>query len=208
VAGDVSRIVDIGDKSFNGYERNVLFRNLGPAGGDTARGAAGAAAHRFVDAGHVSGADRIEDGRAVGAADFDLDGDLDLVIQNHDNVSRLLINHGEKGNWLELRLQGTRSNRDAVGARVRIRHGARTQTREVHCGAGHLSSHSLVVHFGLGAHDRADEVTIDWPSGVRQALADIRANQRLHVTEPEPWQQSPLLQGNAAGRAPGRTPGA
>jgi hypothetical protein len=80
-------------------------------------------------------------------------------------------------------LEGTRSNRDAVGARVRVRTGVSWQTRVVTAGSGYLSSSSLRQHFGLGSATRVDEVVIDWPSGERTELRDLEVNRLHRVTE-------------------------
>lgn len=165
---------DIGDASLNGYEKNALFWNQGDG--------------RFVDVGFLSGANRIEDGRGVAVADFDQDGRLDLLLQNLDKPAVLLMGRGEAGHWLQLALTGTESNRDAVGAVVMARIGDTLQTRQVTAGSGFLSSSSPVVHFGLGDALAVDSVEIRWPSGRRQVLRDVAADQRLRIVEaaPEP----------------------
>jgi hypothetical protein len=162
---------DIGDASLNGYERNVLFWNQG--GG------------RFVDVAFLAGANRIEDGRGVAVADFDRDGRLDLVLQNLDKPAVLLMGRGDAGNHLALELEGTRSNRDALGAVVTVHVGATTQVREVRAGTGFISSSSPVLHFGLGEASAVDSLEIRWPSGERQVLTGVAANQKLRVTEPQ-----------------------
>src|SRR5262249_59994773 len=85
--------------------------------------------------------------------------------------------------WLELRLVGTRSNRDAVGARVRVRTGAGWQTRVVGAGSGYLSGQSLVQHLGLGRYREASEVTVEWPSAERTDLGALAADARYTVVE-------------------------
>lgn len=96
------------------------------------------------------------------------------------------MGRGEAGNWLQLDLEGTRSNRDAVGAVATIRTGDRRQVRQVAASGGFLSSSSPVLHFGLGDATAVDEVEIRWPSGERQTLAPVAANQRLSIREPTP----------------------
>lgn len=154
----------------NGYERNALFHGRGEAG--------------FASVAYLCGADRVEDGRSVGVSDLDSDGDLDLVLQNYNMESCLLINQHQTGNWLRLRLHGVVSNRDAIGSRVLIRHGERRQTREVQCGSGYLACQTLAVHFGLGDSSRIDRLDIYWPSGRHQVLEDIGVNQQLELVEP------------------------
>ncbi len=161
---------DVGDASLNGYERNALFWNRGEG--------------RFVDVGYLTGSNRIEDGRGVAVADFDRDGRLDLVVQNLDRPAVLLMGSGVVGNWLQVDLEGTRSNRDAVGAIATLRIGDRRQVRQVAAGSGYLASSSQVLHFGLGAAQTVDELEIHWPSGVEQRFEGLRANQRLSIAEP------------------------
>lgn len=139
---------------------------------------------RFEDVAYLTGTNRIEDGRGVAVADFDRDGRLDLLLQNLDKPAVLLMGRGETGHWLQLALRGTRSNRDALGAIVTARTGDALQTRQVAAGSGFLSSSSPVVHFGLGEARHVDLLEIRWPSGERQVLRDVAANQRLEIVEP------------------------
>ena len=83
-------------------------------------------------------------------ADFDGDGFLDLLVANYDQPPALLKNTGNANRWLQVRLVGTRSNRDGIGARLTLSAGGREQTRAVLSGTSFLSQHSLVAHFGLG----------------------------------------------------------
>ena len=161
--------LNIGQHSLNGRERNCLFRNNGDG--------------TFLDVGYVAGADRVEDGRGLSIFDYDADGRLDLVIRNYRQPAELLHNVGPARHWIELRLVGTRSNRDAVGARVRVRTAAGWQTREVHAGSAYLSGQSLVQHFGLGPAAVASQVDIVWPSGGRTVLHDLAADRRHVVVE-------------------------
>jgi enediyne biosynthesis protein E4 len=162
-------MVDIGQHSLNGYERNVLFRNEG--GG------------RFTDVAWVNGADRVEDGRGLAVFDYDRDGRLDLLLRNYRQPAELLHNQAPARHWIELALIGTRSNRDAVGAVVRVRSAAGTQTRVVSAGSGYLSASSKVQHVGLGDATRADDVTVAWPSGATSALGPLAADRRWTVVE-------------------------
>lgn len=133
--------------------------------------------------GAVSGSDLQDDARGLGIADIDSDGDLDFVIQNYGRPAAILVNHGKKGNALQVRLRGVESNRSAIGAKLTLRTGDRTQTREVVCGAGYLSSQTKMVHFGLGEAQSVDELRVRWPSGRLQEFRDIAANRRLHIVE-------------------------
>ena len=160
---------DLGEASLNGRERNALFRNRGDGG--------------FDDVGHLTGAARVEDGRSVAVADFDRDGRLDLAIQNLDAPAALLMGRGQTGHWLQVRLVGSASNRDAIGASAVAHVGGRRMLRQVAAGSGFLSSSSKWLHFGLGAAERVERLEILWPSGTRQVLRDVAAGQRLVVRE-------------------------
>jgi hypothetical protein len=165
------QLVSIGEHSLNGKERDCLFRNNGDG--------------TFTDVAFVNRADRIEDGRGVSVLDYDQDGGIDFVLRNYKQPAQLLHNTGGSGHWLELKLVGTRSNRDAVGARVTLSAGGQQQTREVHAGSGYLSGSSLVQHFGLGDATQIEAITVRWPSGTETTLGTLRADQRLMLREGE-----------------------
>jgi hypothetical protein len=162
-------LLDIGNHSLNGREHNVLFRNNGEGA--------------FNEVGWVNGADRVEDGRGMAVLDSDLDGRLDIVLRNFHQAAGLLQNRRGSGHWVGFELEGTRSNRDAVGARIRVRSGDRWQTRVVTAGSGYLSGSSLRQHFGLGNATHIDEVVIDWPSGERSELRDLEVDRMHRVSE-------------------------
>ncbi len=124
-------------------------------------------------------------GRGLALADYDNDGDIDAFILNIDQNSMLVQNDGgNKGNWLELDLSGSRSNRDALGAKVTVRTGQFLQFDEKKSGTSYLSQCDPRMHFGLGNAARVDEVRIKWPNGVVQDLKDVKANQVLKLSEP------------------------
>jgi hypothetical protein len=162
-------LLNVGSHSLNGRENNVLFRNNGDGA--------------FSGVGWVNGADRIEDGRGLAVLDADSDGRLDIVLRNFYQAAGLLQNRRGSGHWIGFELEGTRSNRDAVGARIRVRSGELWQTRVVTTGSGYLSSSSLRQHFGLGNATRVDEVVIDWPSGERSELRDLEVDRLHRVSE-------------------------
>jgi hypothetical protein len=166
--------VRVGENSLNGNERNVLLRNVGEREN---------ALPQLIDAAYVSGVDRIEDGRGVGIIDVDSNGRLDLVVQNAENDAVLLVNQGPAGHWLGVRLQGTISNRDAIGARVEARVGQRTIMREVTTTGGYISGRSLFCHFGLGAATTVDELIVTWPVGGVPRLYDVAVDRVLHLVE-------------------------
>lgn len=123
--------------------------------------------------------------RGATAGDFDNDGDLDLFVLNIDQPSMLLRNDGGNArNWLMLDLEGTQSNRSAIGARVTVHTGGLIQVAETMTGTGYLSQNDPRLHFGLDAFTRVDTLTVRWPSGRVQRLTDIPAGQVLKIMEP------------------------
>lgn len=123
-------------------------------------------------------------GRGVAAADYDADGDVDLLIVNSGEKPRLLQNNGgNKLNWLHIRTVGVESNRDGIGTRIKVITGDTHQIRGVASGSSYLSQHSPEVEFGLGNHKIVDKIILEWPSGTEQTLTNIAVNQMLIITE-------------------------
>jgi len=123
-------------------------------------------------------------GRGVAFADFDNDGNMDLVVANNGDPPLLLHNSGGTGNhFLNFKLVGSRSNRDAMGARVRLRAGGISQIREIAGGGSYLSQSDLRAHFGLGHNTRADEVEVSWPSGQHQVFRNVGADKFYLIVE-------------------------
>jgi hypothetical protein len=121
-------------------------------------------------------------GAAIG--DFNHDGKLDVVVTALSARAELWINDYPDGNhWLELALQGGKSNRDAIGTRVRVMAGGRTQFNYVTTASGYASSSAGPLHFGLGAAKLADEIEIRWPSGVVQKVKNIQVDRIVHIKE-------------------------
>jgi hypothetical protein len=149
---DVNNWPAIGAMSWSGYQKKKLFRNLG--------------AQSFKEMAAAAGVDNDRDGRGIGVADLDNDGRLDLYQTNANQPSLLYRNVSPTaGHWLELKLVGTASNRDAVGARATVRIGGATLIREVNGGNGYASQSTRRLHFGLGAATKIDALEIRWPSG-------------------------------------------
>ena len=125
---------------------------------------------------------RVSRGAAIG--DFDNDGDLDILISNNGQAPQLLRNDGGNANhWFQLLLIGTRSNRDAVGARVKVTAGDLVLYDEKKGGMSYQSAQDPRVHFGLGQHPTVEEVEIKWPSGELTKLTNIKSDQILAIEE-------------------------
>ncbi len=116
-------------------------------------------------------------GRGAAFADFDNDGNLDVVVANNGDPPLLLHNSGGTGNhFINFKLAGKKSNRDAMGARLRLKAGGLSQIREIAGGGSYLSQSDLRAHFGLGRNVKADSLEIAWPSGARQTFHNIPAD--------------------------------
>jgi hypothetical protein len=125
-------------------------------------------------------------GRGSAFADIDGDGDLDVVLTQIGGPPLLLRNDQQLGHhWIRLKLIGTKSNRDAIGAWIKVRVGGRTLSRQVMPTRSYLSQSELPVTIGLGDAARPDQVVIIWPSGTRQKLESILVDQAMIVTEPQ-----------------------
>ena len=124
--------------------------------------------------------------RGAAIADLDNDGFLDIVVNCKDQPAVLLRNEGNSSNWLIVDLEGSRSNRDGIGARVRVVSESGAEQHAVASAAGsYLSSNDRRLHFGLGASEQVELVEISWPSGAIQRTERALANQILRIREPE-----------------------
>jgi hypothetical protein len=120
----------------------------------------------------------------MAVADLDADGDLDVLLTNIDAAPNLLLNQGGNArSWLSVRLVGTESNRDAVGARLELEAGGRRQLREVNPYGSFLSQSDHAVHFGLGDAERVDRLVVHWPSGRTEEFFDLAVRQQLVLVE-------------------------
>ena len=120
------------------------------------------------------------------AGDLDDDGDLDLFVSNlNDRPAMLRNDAGNSQNWVAFQLLGSFSNRDAIGARVRLFAGGNSQVRDILCGSSFLCSEDRRAHFGLGPATRIDSVKVRWPSGIVQRLADVPINTYNIIEEAE-----------------------
>jgi hypothetical protein len=123
-------------------------------------------------------------GRGLAYGDFDRDGDLDILMTTNNGPAYLFQNDQTAGNRsIRFQLQGTKSNRDAIGAHVRIFAGGQSQWRLVRGGSSYLSQSEMPVTFGLGKRDKVDKVVIDWPSGRTEEYKDLRAGNSYKCME-------------------------
>ncbi len=123
------------------------------------------------------------DGRGVALGDFDNDGLLDIYQTNADQPSLLYHNVSDRpGHWVTLQLIGTRSNRDAIGARATLTAGGTRQMREISGGDGYSAQSSYRLHFGIGSADKIDELRIHWPSG-REETVSVPLDRVSYVRE-------------------------
>jgi hypothetical protein len=150
----------------------LLFRNNGKGG--------------FEDVSRTRGADLMKPIVARGAAyaDYDRDGDLDVVINNnHGAVSVLKNDGGNKLSWIELKLEGVQSNRSALGAVVRIESTTGKQWQMVRSGSSYLSQSDLALHFGLSQDTSLKTIDVEWPSGKKQRFQNVAAKKRYLLRE-------------------------
>jgi len=156
--------------SWCGHEPNVFYKRVASESGRA----------KFYDFSGVSGLDYADDSRAFAVTDIDNDGNLDIVLKSRLGPQvRILRNNCGIGNRaIALRLHGTKSNRDAIGARVEVN----GRVQFLNAGSGYLSQHSKQLHFGLGNADQAS-VAITWPSGTEQRFSNLRAGFRYEIEE-------------------------
>ena len=154
-------------------DRAILYRNSGDG--------------KFADISENAGPGVLERHSARGAAfgDYDNDGLIEVLINNQNEPPSLLKQASRPPNhWVLVKLTGSRSNRSALGAKVKLTAGGRAQFDEVRSGGSYLSQNDLRLHFGLGQAPRVDRIEIEWPSGARQVLRDVPADRIIPIEEP------------------------
>lgn len=153
-------------------DRAILYRNLGNG--------------TFADISEQAGPGMLEPHSSRGAAfgDYDNDGAVEILVNNQNEAPSLLKPARKPaGNWVILQLAGVRTNRSAIGARVRLTASGRAQVDEVRSGGSYLSQNDLRLHFGLGKATVVERVEIDWPGGKRQVETNLPANRVLVLKE-------------------------
>lgn len=168
---------EAGANNLSAFERNRILMNRKGTGGS---------GRALFDVSHLTGADTDADSRAVVSGDFNSDGMPDLAVRSSGGGAvKIYLNRWPQQNWLQVVLKGTKSNTAGLGSRIKVDVGERTLWREVHRVASFRSQQPASTLIGLGASTTVKRITIEWPSGVTQELADIAANQRLVIEEPE-----------------------
>jgi hypothetical protein len=145
-------------------ERPILYHNRGDGS--------------FTDISEKAGHGILEPHASRGAAfgDYDNDGLVEVLSNNQNEPPSLLKQISRpQGNWIIVKLEGVKSNHSAIGAKVRVVTGDRSQAGEVRSGGSYLSQGDLRLHFGLGSAEKVDQVVIDWPSGMQQTVTNLAA---------------------------------
>ena len=152
-------------------QKNLLFRNLGDSTFEKVESQADGLTLK-----------KVSRGTAIG--DYDNDGDLDILVTNCNQKPDLLQNLiGNKNNWIQIQLEGQKSNRSGIGAKIKVVTGTHTQYREVQSGGSYLSFHDLRAHFGVGKVEQIDHIEIRWPSGQIDTNTHLPVNQRFLAVE-------------------------
>lgn len=150
----------------------LLFRNLGTRRFEDASGAVGKEFSRPIVA------------RGAAYADYDHDGDLDVAISSNHGPAYLFRNDGgNRHNWLAVRTRGVKSNRDGIGAIVRVESAGGRQWQMVRSGSSYASQSDLTLTFGLGADPTVSAIEVEWPSGARDRVTNVRARQLVTIEE-------------------------
>jgi hypothetical protein len=161
---------NIGNMSWSGYQKKKMFRNLG--------------GQAFKEISGEAGVDNDKDGRGIGMGDFDNDGKLDLYQANADQFPYLYRGATEGGgNWVQLKLTGTKSNRDAIGARITLKAGGLTQIHEIDGGNGYAGQSTKRAHLGIGKAGKVDSIEVHWPSGLVESFDGVQINKLNKLTE-------------------------
>jgi hypothetical protein len=173
VNGHVYPEIDLQEMGQNYKNPRVLYRNMRNG--------------QFIDVSAVTGPGitKLYCSRGAAFGDYDNDGDIDALILNMNDLPSLLRNDGgNKQNWIKIKLLGTKCNRTAIGARVRVVVGNHSQIDEVHSGSSVMSQGDLRLHFGLGKAAAVDLIEVKWPTSQKiERFTHVKANQILTIRE-------------------------
>jgi hypothetical protein len=172
IIGDAVNWPAMRGRSLSGYQRKRVWLNDG--------------AGRFTDVAQVVGAVDTYDGRAVALADLGNRGALDVIVANQRGPLLVYRNQAESGrHWIQFELEGTRSNRSAIGARVELQWNGHTQVQEVVAASGFSAQNQRRLHYGLGATTAVERAVIRWPSGQTQTIEKPQVDMLHRVKEPD-----------------------
>lgn len=171
--GAVTMIEELRGEAYPFQEKNLLLRNVAGKQFSDVSGSAGPALALF------------EVSRGAAFGDIDNDGDIDILVSNNNGPARLFLNEGgSRKNWLLVKLEGVKSNRMGLGARVGVAiPGGDTLWRRAHTDSSYLSASDPRVHFGLGDHRVIEAVIVHWPSGLRERWAETAINRQITLKE-------------------------
>ena len=171
IIGDAANWPAMKGRSLSGYQRKRVWLNDGLG--------------RFTDVAQVVGVTDTSDGRAVALVDLFNRGVLDVIVANQRGPLLIYKNSVQTGrHWIELALEGTASNRSAIGAHVDVTWDGKTQAQEIHGGNGFSSQNDRRLHYGLGGATKIDRIVIRWPSGRQQTIENPAIDRLLSVKEP------------------------
>jgi len=172
IISDAKNWPDMDNRSLSGYQQKRVWVNDG--------------AGRFVDVAHAVGITDTYDGRAVAVADLWNRGAIDVVVANQRGPLLIYKNTVTQANrWVEFELEGTKSNRSAIGAQVTVFWDGQQQAQSVSGGSGFAAQNQRRLHFGLGKHPNIEKVLVRWPSGTVETLNKISSDQRYKLREPQ-----------------------
>lgn len=172
IIGDAKNWPAFDGRSLSGYQEKRVWINDGNG--------------QFEDVARAVGVTDRHDGRAVAVADLFNNGALDVVVANQNGPLIIYKNHvNPVEKWIEFRLQGTRSNEEAIGAQLTLYWNGQKQLQEVAAGSGFAAQNGLRLHFGLGKNPHIEKAVIHWPSGTVQTVRNLRPDQLYHIKEPK-----------------------
>lgn len=172
IIGDAKNWPAFDGRSLSGYQEKRVWINDG--------------AGQFEDVARAVGVTDRHDGRAVAVGDLWNNGALDVVVANQNGPLLIYKNHVDPADkWIEFSLEGTRSNRDAIGAQVTLYWNGKKQLQQICGGCGFASENDLRLHFGLGKNPQIQKAVIHWPSGTIQTLKDLTPDKLYHIKEPQ-----------------------